>query len=153
MLRANSIDCPTLQPTWYDSKLISFLPQVHWRPALPSRPPAQSRLFSFGVAMGLVDSLARPGGNATGLTQYSVELSGKRLELLKEAFPNVGRVALLWSSPVEGRQLTEAQNAAKALGLTLQSLDVRQLDDFDRVFEAAKKEGAHAFAVAPSPII
>ena len=66
---------------------------------------------------------------------------------------HVGRVALLWSSPVESRQLTEAQNAAKALGLTLQSLDVRQLDDFDRVFEAAKKEGAHAFAVAPSPII
>ena len=79
------------------------------------------------VGTGLVSSLARPGGNITGLSLMAPDLDGKRLELLKEAFPKVARVALLWGS--EGsrgnRALTDMEAAAKALGLKLLSLEVR----------------------------
>ena len=76
------------------------------------------------IASGLVESLARPGGNATGLSLMSVDLSGKRLELLKEAVPNLSRVALLLDlfSPAKERQIKANQIAAEALGI---SLDVR----------------------------
>src|SRR5947208_9776425 len=93
------------------------------------------------VGSGLVSSLARPGGNATGLTVLAADLGGKRLELLKESFPKVARVAFLW--PVGGPRgnvpFTEMEAAAKALGLKLQSLPVRGLDDFEPAFEAAKR--------------
>jgi len=105
------------------------------------------------VVMGLVDSLAHPGGNVTGLAQFTAELSGKRVELLKEAFPSVARVAFLWSSTAGDRHLNEAQNAARPLALKLQSLDVRQHADFGRAFEGARKERVQALIVAPHPLI
>jgi ABC-type uncharacterized transport system substrate-binding protein len=109
------------------------------------------------VDIGVVASLARPGGNATGLTQLSPELGGKRLELLKEAFPKVARVAFLWNPTSRVRKvgtfLAEAEPVAKALGVKLQSLEVRDADDLDDAFEAAKKERAQAFLVAPNPVI
>jgi putative ABC transport system substrate-binding protein len=105
------------------------------------------------VALGLVSSLAHPGGNLTGLAQHTAELSGKRLELLKEAFPKATRVALLWSSTAGDRHFNEAQDAARALALKLRSLDVRQHDDFERAFEAARKETVEALIVAPHPLI
>lgn len=77
------------------------------------------------VALGLVASLAHPGGNLTGLAQSTAELSGKRVELLKEAFPKSTRVALLWSSTAGDRHFNEARDAAQSLALKLQSLDVR----------------------------
>ena len=79
------------------------------------------------VATGLVASLARPGGNVTGLTALARELSGKRLELLKEAVPGLSRVAVLWNAanPDKARDLEETQVAAGALRLQLQSLEVR----------------------------
>ena len=97
------------------------------------------------VGTGLVASLARPGGNITGLTAMSPELTGKRLELLKEAFPKVSRVAILWNS-VQGKDLKwgEAQGAAQKLALKLQSVEVRGLDDFDRAFAAMAREHADA---------
>jgi putative tryptophan/tyrosine transport system substrate-binding protein len=84
------------------------------------------------VASGLVASLARPGGNITGLTILAPELSGKRLELLKEAVPNLTRVAFLWNSANPGQvpQWREAQAAAQQLRLQLQSLEVRSSNDF-----------------------
>ena len=100
------------------------------------------------VGTGLVSSLARPGGNITGLSLMAPDLDGKRLELLKEAFPKVARVAFLWQ-PGGSRgnlALTEMEAAAKALGLKLLSLEVRSLDDFESAFARAKKErrpGAH----------
>jgi ABC-type uncharacterized transport system substrate-binding protein len=107
------------------------------------------------VASGLVASLARPGGNITGLTILAPELSGKRLELLKEAAPNVTRVAFLWNSanPAQAPQWREAQTAAPALGLQLQSLEVRRSDDFDSAFEAALRERAQALIASPEPLI
>ena len=107
------------------------------------------------VGLGLVSSLARPGGNITGLSLMAQDLDGKRLELLKEAFPKVARVAFLWQSigPRGNLALTEMEAAAKALGLKLLSLDVRSLDDFDSAFARAKKEGAQALITTTGPLI
>src|SRR6266480_2056782 len=91
------------------------------------------------VEEGLVESLARPGGNVTGLTLLSGELGGKRLELLKEAVPKVARVAVLYD-PADPSAVLEVKEvlpvAAHALGLTIQPWDVRAVDDFERVFTA-----------------
>jgi putative ABC transport system substrate-binding protein len=101
------------------------------------------------VALGLVASLARPGGNITGLTQISPDLTGKRLELLKELLPKATRVAFIWDSDNPGMRLRfkAAQAAAAALGITLQSLDVRSPSDLTTAFAAAIKEHADALTV------
>jgi len=106
------------------------------------------------VASGLVASLARPGGNITGLTLLGPELGGKRLELLKEAVPNVTRVALLWNSanPSHGLQSKETHAAAQAMGLQLQSLEVRSSREFDSAFETALRERAQALITLPEPL-
>jgi putative ABC transport system substrate-binding protein len=95
------------------------------------------------VEAGLVESLARPGGNVTGITNLGPELGGKRLELLKEAVPKLTRVAVLYNTAIP-RSLLEAKEvlpvAARALKLTLQSWEVRTADDFDRVFAAISKQ-------------
>jgi putative tryptophan/tyrosine transport system substrate-binding protein len=98
------------------------------------------------VGTGIVPSLARPGGNITGLSLMVPDLDGKRLELLKEAVPKVARVAFLWggSGSRGNLPLTEMEAAAKALGLKLLSLEVRSLDDFEGAFARAKKERAQA---------
>jgi putative ABC transport system substrate-binding protein len=107
------------------------------------------------VGSGLVSSLARPGGNITGLSLMVPDLDGKRLELLKEAFPKVARVAFLWQSYVTRANLplTQMEAAAKALGVKLLSLEVRSLDDFDSAFARAKREGAQALITTPSSLI
>jgi len=95
------------------------------------------------VGAGLVESLARPGGNVTGLTSLSRELGGKRLELLKEAVPKVARVAVLYdpASPMGARGVKEdLPVAARALGLTIQPWEVRAADDFEKVFAALNKQ-------------
>jgi ABC-type uncharacterized transport system substrate-binding protein len=91
--------------------------------------------ISDPVASGFVASLARPGGNMTGLTILGPELSGKRLELLKESFPKVTRVAILWNPDAEVNVFKMTQAAASTLGLQLQSLEVRSANDFDSAFE------------------
>jgi putative ABC transport system substrate-binding protein len=98
------------------------------------------------VGTGIVSSLARPGGNITGFSLMVRDLDGKRLELLKEAFPKVARVAFLWQpgGARENRPLTKMEAAAKALGLKLLSLEVRSLDDFEGAFARAKRERAQA---------
>ena len=107
------------------------------------------------VGAGIVSSLARPGGNITGLSQMAPDLDGKRLELLKEAFPKVTRVAFLWrAGGTRGNlDLTEMEAAAKALGLKLISLEVRSLDDFDSAFARAKREGAQALITTTGSLI
>ena len=110
------------------------------------------------VAAGFVTSLARPGGNVTGLTQMSPELSGKRLELLKEALPKISRVAVFFDAALGAQQLfaplQESQVAAKTLGLRLQSLEVRGPNpDWDGAFKAAKSQGARALVTLPGPVI
>jgi putative ABC transport system substrate-binding protein len=105
------------------------------------------------VGSGLVSSLARPGGNITGLSLMAPDLDGKRLELLKEAFPTIGRVAFLWQRVGGIRPLTEMEDSAKTLGVKLLSLEVRSLDDFDSAFTRAKKERAQALITNPSPFV
>jgi putative tryptophan/tyrosine transport system substrate-binding protein len=90
-----------------------------------------------------VNSLARPGGNITGVTRLTRDLSGKRLELLKEAVPTTSRVGILWSGAGSGFKGYEA--AARALRIPLQFLEVRTPNpDFEAVFQAAKKGRANA---------
>jgi putative ABC transport system substrate-binding protein len=107
------------------------------------------------VGTGLVSSLARPGGNITGLSLMVPDLDSKRLELLKEAFPKVVRVAFLWNpGGTRGNlPLTEMEAAAKALGLKLVPLPVRGLDDFESAFARAKREGAQALITTTGGLI
>ena len=95
------------------------------------------------VEAGLIESLARPGGNVTGVTLLATELGGKRLELLKEAVPKVARVAVLYNSAnvASVRDVKEVLPvAARALRLTIQPWEVRAAGDFDRVFAAMVKQ-------------
>jgi len=93
------------------------------------------------VDAGHVERLARPGGNVTGVTLLTRELSGKRLELLKEAVPKLSRVAVLYDpARPSAIELKEVQRAARALGLTIQPWEVRAAHDFEGVFAARSKE-------------
>ncbi len=95
------------------------------------------------VKAGLVESLARPGGNVTGLTNLAIDLGGKRLELLKEVVPKLARVAVLYdvTNPANVIEVKEELSVtAGALRLTLQPWEVRTADDFDRVFAAIGKQ-------------
>jgi putative tryptophan/tyrosine transport system substrate-binding protein len=95
------------------------------------------------VKAGLVESLARPGGNVTGLTNLGPELGGKRLELLKEAVPKIARVAVLYDPAAAGSVLQMKEDlpvAARALRLTLQSWEVRDADGLEKVFAALSKQ-------------
>ena len=107
------------------------------------------------VDMGLVTSLARPGGNITGLTTHAPELSGKRLELLKEVVPRITRVAVLWnpSNPSFSEMLKEMQAASMAHALQLQSLEVRSLEDFEAAFESITRGDSHAIIVVSDPLM
>ena len=98
------------------------------------------------VAAGLVASLARPGGNLTGMSLSTKELSSKRLALLKEALPHITRVAVLTNpgNPFHAVFWSETQTAAQTLGLRLQSIEVRTTDDFDEAFTAAAQGHAEA---------
>src|SRR5262245_28285275 len=108
------------------------------------------------VEAGLVESLARPGGNVTGITNLSTELSGKRLELLKEAVPKVARVAVLYDPAAPGsvRELKETLPvAAGALQLTIQPWEVRAADNFEKVFAALGKGRPDGLYVAGGPLM
>jgi putative tryptophan/tyrosine transport system substrate-binding protein len=101
------------------------------------------------VRLGLVASLARPGGNVTGFINMGAQLAGKRLELLKETLPKVSRVGLLWdpnSRPAAGH-MRETESTAHALGVTLQSLEVRKPDDLEHAFLVAGEMRAEALIV------
>jgi putative ABC transport system substrate-binding protein len=98
------------------------------------------------IASGLVESLARPGGNLTGLSLMSVDLSGKRLELLKEAVPNLSRVALLLDlfSPNKEGQIKANQTAAEALGISLWPAEISAPDEIEPVFSKIAQDRADA---------
>ena len=107
------------------------------------------------VVLGFVVSLARPGGNITGLSNLAPELGGKRLELLKEIVPQLSRVAVLGdpNSPAYGPQLNELKLAARALGLRLQPVEVRGPGDLENAFSAMIKAHAGAFMGLQQPTI
>ena len=106
------------------------------------------------VGSGLVASLARPGGNITGLSLLGPELVGQQLELLKTAIPRIVRMAILWNptSQIHPRMLNEAEAPARALGLRLERLPAKGLDDYDRAFTAMTRAHADALLVLGDPI-
>jgi putative tryptophan/tyrosine transport system substrate-binding protein len=119
-------------------------------------PIVMTGLGADPVEAGLVESLARPGGNVTGITNLSRELGGKRLELLKEAVPKLARVAGLYdpANPGSAHEVKEdLPVAARALGLTLQSWEVRAADDFEKVFAALNKQRPDGLYVSGSPLM
>ena len=108
------------------------------------------------VEAGLVESLARPGGNVTGITTFARELAGKRLELLKEAVTKLVRVAVLYDPAnsgdiVEVKELLPAD--ARALKLTIQPWEIRAVDDFEKVFAALNKQRPDGLYVTGSPLM
>ncbi len=107
------------------------------------------------VRAGLIESLARPGGRFTGLSLLTPEMSGKRLELLAEARPSLGRIAVLLNpgNPSNSFFLEETQAAAEKMGIALQPLEVRNTNDIERAFEAAIREHANALTAFDDPVI
>jgi putative ABC transport system substrate-binding protein len=115
------------------------------------------------VATGLISSLARPGGNITGLSELTPELGAKRLQLLKEAAPRVKRVAVLWNPAYSERfgpafrfwssDWVEVREAARVLGMTLQSVEIRGPDDFNTAFSAMTRERTEALITFSDPLI
>jgi len=110
------------------------------------------------VGSGLVTSLARPGGNATGLSNLTAHLVGKRLQLLTQAVPGVSRVAALWAPNAPGERtekdmLKGAEVAARALGVRLQVVETRGPEDFDRAFSDMTSAGAGALTMLPSSML
>jgi putative ABC transport system substrate-binding protein len=107
------------------------------------------------VGTGFVASLAHPGGNVTGVSSISPELSGKRLELLREVIPGLSRVAFIWNPDVRGAVLdyNQTEGTARSLRLQLQSVEVVRAEDFDRAFSAITKERAQALIMpAANPV-
>jgi len=94
------------------------------------------------VGLGLVASLARPGGNVTGLSNVSSDLAPKRLELLKEIVPRLARVAILWNPSTGARQFQDFEAAGRTLKLRLLSLEARSAEDMERALEAATRDRA-----------
>jgi putative tryptophan/tyrosine transport system substrate-binding protein len=105
------------------------------------------------VASGLVASLARPGGNVTGVTYVHDALAGKSIEFLKQAAPSVSRVAILWNPNHTDPEYRETKRAADTLRVQLQSLEVRAVSDFEGAFQAAIRERAEALIVAGSRLL
>jgi putative ABC transport system substrate-binding protein len=108
------------------------------------------------VEAGIVESLARPGGNVTGVTTLSTELGGKRLELLKEAVPKFASVAFLYepANPASVREVKELLPvAARALKMTIQPWEVRGTDDFEKVFSAMGKQRPDGLYVSSGPLV
>jgi putative ABC transport system substrate-binding protein len=100
------------------------------------------------VGEGLVASLARPRGNITGLTTISPDLSGKRLEILKETVPTASRVAVIWQrNPADEKEIKETEIAAQAMGMKLQSLAVKSSDEFHNAYAAMRKEHGGALII------
>ncbi len=108
------------------------------------------------VKASLVQNLARPGGNVTGITNLTVELGGKRLELLKEVVPKLARVGVLFepANPASALEIKETLPvAARALKLTIQPLEVRAVDEFERAFSLQNKERPDGFYVSPGALV
>jgi putative ABC transport system substrate-binding protein len=108
------------------------------------------------VATGIADSLARPGGNITGFTKLTRDLSGKRLELLNEVVPKLSHVGVLWDTNGPGPMIAfkEYEAAAHLMRIKLLSLELRTLKlDFDRAFHAAGKEGVGAIIAIRSSVL
>ena len=117
--------------------------------------PIVMRSTDDPVEAGFVSSLARPGGNITGATSISTELTGKRLELLKEVIPRLSRVGVLWDPDFPGGKVIfkDAEASARQLGLRLQSVEARRAGEFESAFRGATKQHAQAVITLRNPLI
>ena len=117
--------------------------------------PIVFTLVSDPVGAGFVTSLARPGGNLTGLSSVSTDLSGKRLELLKDTIPKVSRVAVLYDPTDTSKvaEFKEIKDDARSLGVQLQALEVQRFDEFENAFKTASRAKAGAILVLPTSIL
>jgi ABC-type uncharacterized transport system substrate-binding protein len=138
-LKVDLILTATIPGTRAAKKATKTIPIVFWTEGDP-------------VVDGLVDGLARPGGNITGFTTISPVIVGKRLELLKETVPKLSRVAVLWTPGQSDQSWKQSELAARELGLQIHSMEVSSTDQFDTAFKTATKAGSAALAVTPSPI-
>jgi putative tryptophan/tyrosine transport system substrate-binding protein len=107
------------------------------------------------VEVGLVESLARPGGNLTGLTGMAVEIAGKRLELLKEVVPKLARVDALYDPATRGtvQEAKDVESTGRTLGLTSKAWEVRGTDAFEKVFAALRKDRPDGLYVPGGPLL
>jgi putative ABC transport system substrate-binding protein len=130
-------------------------------PAIHAAKKATTTIPIVLVAVGdpvrenLVASLAKPGGNITGVTSMSAELSGKRLELAKETFAKLRSVAVIWNpaNPSSALELKEMEAAARTLGLKLQALEVRAPENFQNAFTSLARDRANALILVRDPLI
>ena len=125
------------------------------RQATRTIPIVMGSLAANPVETGLIVSLARPGGNITGMTEMAAQLGGKRLELLKETVPGLSRVAVFWNpdNPAYGPILKELEAAAPALGVELHRVEVRVPEDFEAAFQGAIKQRAGTLIVPGDPLV
>ena len=105
------------------------------------------------LGAGLISSLSRPGGNITGFTILSPELSAKRLQVLQEIVPGISRVAALWDPTTGISQVSMTRSAARSLNLKLQIVEVQSRNEMVEAFRAARNEGAEALNVFSSPFL
>ena len=130
--------------------IIGSTPGAHAAQQATTSIPIIMCIADDAVKQGFVTNLAHPGGNITGMTAMASELTGKRLQLLREITPRVSRVAVLWNPQGSGPDyLKDTQTAAHSLGVTLQSVEVRTADDFESAFAAVLKGRAQALVVGP----
>lgn len=121
--------------------IVTFgIPAIRAAKQATSTIPIVMNLADDPVQMGLLETLARPGSNITGVTNLGAELSGKRLEILKEAFPKISRVAHLWTGLSGKANLRETEVPARALGLHIKPFYIKGPDDLDRSFQTAGKQ-------------
>ena len=156
--RENRIASPSSRLSWYVSRWTSLLRVVDSNPRRQGSNFYDSHCHDAGsdpVGSGFVASLARPGGNITGLYDLPRRMGGKRLELLKEIVPRLSRVAVLGSStqPGNAQALREMELAAGTFGVRLQYLDVLSSKDIETAFRAASKGRADALFVIGSPVL
>jgi putative ABC transport system substrate-binding protein len=136
--------------------VVGSLPAIRAAKAASKTVPIVIVTVQDPVASGYIDSLARPGGNITGLTRLTRELSGKRLELLTEVVPRISRVGVLWDAGGQSAAIgfKEYEAAARALKIPLQSLGVRKPNpDFEGAFRAAVKGRTSALIMIRNPLL
>jgi putative ABC transport system substrate-binding protein len=105
------------------------------------------------IASGLAASLARPGGNVTGIFLDAVEVSGKRLEIIRELLPGLSKIAVLWDASMDPAPLRAAEVAAQAIGVQLKTIAIRRPEEFRGALQAAARERAGAIMVIQSPFM
>lgn len=137
-----------------DVIVASSTPAIRAAKQATSTIPIVMAVSSFPDKIGLVESLARPGGNVTGLTNVAPELAGKRIQLLNEIAQKVSRVAVLWNpaSPVEPLGFQELLALRRIAGVEIQSIEVRAPDDYAAAFASVSANHAEALYVFGNPI-